>query len=69
MSFNDYEQLPHKGDPKQVGKPGLASGFASGAEALPGGNPMQDDNQGDNSDRVLNDQGGDLGYMKGGGTL
>lgn len=65
MSFNDSEQLPFKGDPKKENSPGLASGYNDGASALPGGNPKRDVNAKDSTTNTLNDQGGDLGYLKG----
>jgi len=68
--FNDYEQCPIKGNPKQEATPGLASGFNEGNDALPGGMPKQDNKQADKSAQLLNDQQGNLGMTgdSGGGV-
>ncbi len=63
--FNDSDQLPFKGDPTKTNSPGTATGFNEGADALPGGLPKRDDNHGDTSDNLMNDQGGGLAALKG----
>ena len=63
--FNDYEQIPFKGDPTKTNSPGTAVGFTEGADALPGGLPKKDDNRGDSSENLMNDQGGGMAPLKG----
>jgi len=63
--FNDQETNPIKGDPTQTSPPGSSAPFNEGASALPGGLPKRDNNRSDpGNSTLLNDQGGDLGYMK-----
>ena len=52
-------------DPTKTNSPGTATGFNEGADALPGGLPKRDDNHGDTSDNLMNDQGGGLAALKG----